>query len=213
VERFLLWRAALGCWDRSSPDSENHVSLRRRLIPLALLVGSTAAALRCADPSPVEVSVPMDAKQTAGGGTAGAAAKSNLLQCPQAYDSVTRVIGPAGGLIVVGAHVLLVDTMALSKSVRITAVAPSGKARWVRFRPNGLAFRTNGAGVSAILATSYRDCGVPTGTTPRLAQVSDLQSVLAYLDPSIPSAWKAWSQANQYVGGVLSHFSNYAVAW
>jgi len=203
VEQFLLWRAVLGSRDRPSPDSENHLSPRRRLIPLALLVGATAAALRCADPSPVGVSLPVSADITLRG----------LVPCSQAYDSVTKVVGSAGGLIVVGAHVLWVDTMALSKPVKITAVAPAGNARWVRFRPNGLVFRTNRAGVSAILATSYKDCGITTGVTPRLAQVSDVQSVLEYLDPSIQSAWQTWSQANQYVAGVLPHFSNYAVAW
>jgi hypothetical protein len=177
------------------------MSVRRSFSPLALV--ATVTALGCADPSPVGVSLPLSAAITSSG----------LLKCSQSYDSVTKVVGPAGGQIVVGGHVLWVDTMALSKAVRITAVAPSGTKRWVRLRPNGLTFRTNGAGVSAILATSYRDCGITTGATPRLAQVSDAQSVLAYLDPSIQSSWKAWSQANQYVAGVLPHFSNYAVAW
>jgi len=88
--------------------------------------------------------------------------------------------------------------------------------RWVRFQPDGLQFRTNGAGWSAVLFTSFKDCRVPTADALRIAQITDSLQVIRYLDPA--SIWikvrrNAWSQGNQYIAGVLNHFSQYAVAW
>ncbi len=189
------------------------MSLRRALIPLILLAGLAAAA-SCGDPSPVGVA----AFQRGGRWSPTPSTKgSGLVACAQTYDSVTQVIGPAGGLIAVGHHFLWVDTMALADTVRITAVAPADTVRWVRFQPDGLEFETNGAGWSALLYTSFKDCGVPTADTLRIAQVTDSLRVIRYL-ASPDSTWirvrkNAWSQGNQYVAGVLHHFSQYAVAW
>lgn len=193
-------------------DSEERMSLRRALIPLALLA-ALAAAASCTDPSPMGVA----AFQKGGRWDPTSTKGSGLLACSQAYDSVTQVIGPAGGLIAVGRHFLWVDSMALSQPVSITAVAPADTVRWVRFQPDGLQFRTNGAGWSALLYTSFKDCGVPTADTVRIAQVTDSLNIIRFLAPP-DSTWirvkkKAWSQGNQYVAGVLHHFSQYAVAW
>ncbi len=198
-------------------DSENRMSVRRSLIPLAWAVCATAAALSCGGPSPVGVDPQAPAFQQGGKWTLPETKGSGLVACSQAYDSVTQVIGPAGGLIAVGSHFLWVDSMALSDTVRITAVAPADAVRWVRFRPDGLQFRTNGAGWSALLYTSFKDCGVPTADTLRIAQVTDSLNVIRYLAPP-ESTWirvrkKVWSRGNQYVAGVLHHFSQYAVSW
>jgi len=196
--------------------SEDRMSVRRSLIPLALAFCAIAAAVSCGDPSPVGVAIAPPAFQRGGRGwyyTSG----PGLVPCTQTYDSVTQVIGPAGGLIAVGHHYLWVDSMALSDTVSITAVAPADTLRWVRFQPDGLRFRTNGAGWSAVLFTTFTDCGVPTVDTLRIAQVTDSLSVLRYLAPP-DSTWirvrkKPWSKGSQYVAGVLHHFSQYAVAW
>ncbi len=198
-------------------DSENRMSLRRSLIPLALAACATAAALSCGDPSPVGVDGPMPVFQQGGRWTLPASKGSGLVACLQTYDSVTQVIGPAGGLIAVGHHYLWVDSMALSDTVSITAVAPADTVRWVRFQPDGLQFRTNGAGWSALIYTSFQDCSVPTADTLRIAQVTDSLSIIRYLAPP-DSTWikirkKAWSRGQQYVAGVLHHFSQYAVSW
>ena len=192
-------------------DSENRVAFRRSLIPLALLA-ALAATWSCTDPSPLGV----PAFRRGGRGQEGSTKGTGLLACAQTYDSVTQVIGPAGGFIVVGSHILWVDTMALADTVRITAVAPADTVRWVRFQPDGLQFRTNGAGWSAVLFTSFKDCRVPTADALRIAQITDSLQVIRYLDPA--SIWikvrrNAWSQGNQYIAGVLNHFSQYAVAW
>ena len=196
-------------------DSEDRMFVRRSLIPLALAVCATAAAVSCGDPSPVGVAIPAPAFQR--GGRGALYGTGGLVPCSQTYDSVTQVIGPAGGLIAVGHHYLWVDSMALSDTVRITAVAPADTLRWVRFQPDGLQFRTNGAGWSALLYTSFSDCGVPTADTLRIAQVTDSLSVIRYLAPP-DSTWikvkkKPWSKGSQYVAGVLHHFSQYAVSW
>jgi len=198
-------------------DSENRMSVRRSLIPLALAICATAAAVSCRDPSPLGVAIPAPSFQQGGRWTLPGTKGAGLVACLQTYDSVTQVIGPAGGLIAVGHHYLWVDSMALSDTVSITAVAPADTVRWVRFQPDGLRFRTNGAGWSALLYTSFSDCGVPTVDTLRIAQVTDSLSIIRYLSPP-ESTWirvrkKAWSKGNQYVAGVLHHFSQYAVSW
>jgi hypothetical protein len=196
------------------------MSVRRSLIPLALAACAAATAVSCRDASPVGVDLQA---QRGGKWVTEVTRKSGLVSCSQTYDSVTQVIGPAGGLIAVGRHFLWVDSMALSDTVRITAVAPADTVRWVRFQPDGLQFRTNGRGLSAIFYTSFKDCGVPTAETVRIAQVTDSLQVIGYLaspdsTASPDSAWikvrkNPWSKGNQYVAGVLHHFSQYAVSW
>jgi len=138
---------------------------------------------------------------------------TGLVACSQTYDSVTQVIGRQGGHFVVGHHSLYVDSLALSAPVSITAVAPSGTVRWVRLRPEGLVFQPTADGWSALLYTNYTDCGVSTSDTLRIAQVSDSLGVLGYLQTSVKSKKNPWSKSQQYVVGLLQHFSNYAVAW
>ena len=197
-------------------DSEAPTSVHRRLTPLALLLCATAAAVNCGDHSPVGVElqapalpaskvIPLLATGTSPSGTT----KTGLVSCAQRYDSVTQVIGPAGGSIAVGPHVLWINALVLTTRVRITAVAPSGPVRSVRFHPDGLIFPTTPFGPGARLHTDYTTCGVPTNSVPRIAQVSDSQSILGYLQTSIHID----IQGVQHVVAVLSHFSNYAIAW
>jgi len=183
--------------------------VRRALMPIVLLAGAVAVVSNCGDPSPVGVDVQTPAFRRVDG------SKTGLVACSQGYDSVTKVIGSEGGSLIVGAHQLWIDSLSLPGPVSITAVAPKGKVRWVRFQPEGLAFKpgfyatANGLTAGAALMTNYASCGVPTGSTVRLAQVSDAQKILGYLfQVTLPP----WTQPNQYVG-LLPHFSNYAVAW
>lgn len=188
------------------------MSLSRSIIPPALLAAAIAVAASCADPSPT--GVPAFQK---GGRWATQTKNPGLVACAQTYDSVTRVVGPAGGLIAVGHHYLWVDSAALADTVSITAVAPADTVRWVRFQPDGLQFRTNGAGWSAVLSTVFSDCGVPTVDTLKIAQINDSLKVLRYLSAPdstwIQSTKKRGVNQIQYVAGVLHHFSQYAVSW
>ena len=190
----------------------NRPSVRRWLIPLALLAGASAAASSCSDPSPVGVTTPpMLAAQKVGGG--------HLLACPvAAYDSVTQVIGPAGGILVAGSHVLVVDSLALTSPVSITAVAPSQSVNLVRFRPEGLKFKPGVHGIGALVATNLDNCGVHPNQVLQLVLVDDSLSILGYLqaptstDSAVVVKYKTYL-GSLWVGGLLRHFSNYAVAW
>ena len=139
--------------------------------------------------------------------------KTGLVACSQAYDSVTKVIGPRGDTLQVGYHILAIHSLALSDTVRITAVAPADTVRRVRFQPDGLVFQPTADGWSALLYTNYKDCGVALSETLRIAQVTDSLGILEYLQTYVQSKKNPWSRANQFVVGLLEHFSNYAVAW
>jgi len=180
------------------------------LIPLALLAGASAAASSCGDPSPVGVE-PRLAAQKFGAG--------RLISCtPVAYDSVTRVIGPAGGVLVAGGHVLFVDSLALSTAVSITAVAPSQSVNVVRFRPEGLKFKNGVHGIGALVATNLDNCNVHPNQVLQVVNVTDSLSILGYLpaptstDSAVVVKYKTYL-GSLWVGGLLQHFSNYAVAW
>lgn len=189
---------------------------RRFLISLALLLGATMTAVSCSDQAPVGVQSPT---LEAAARPKPPSSKIGLVACTQSYDSVTKVIGPEGGTITVGAHQLWVDSLSLTDTVTITAVTPAGGVRWVRFQPEGLVFKPGfysllyGINAGAALYTSYKDCTVTTTDTVRLAQVSDDLSIMGYLQTWVQVKKNPWSQGNQYVVGVLPHFSNYAVAW
>jgi hypothetical protein len=191
--------------------SMNRFYVRRWLIPLALLASASAAASSCSDPSPVGVAPPTLAARRVGGG--------RLVSCtPLAYDSVTRVIGPAGGFLVAGGHVLVVDSLALSSPVTITVVAPSQSVNVVRFRPEGLKFRTGAHGIGALVATNLDNCNVHAGQVLQVVNVTDSLSILGILqaptttDSAVVVKYKTYL-GSLWVGGRLQHFSNYAVAW
>jgi len=191
----------------------NRVVVRPWLIPLVLLASS------CSDPSPTgaDLATPgLLAGRVKSTGT-------NLVQCaPVPYDSVSQVIGPAGGWFVVGANVLWVDSLALSAPVKITAVAPSDTVRWVRLHPDGLVFKTGTHGLGAVVATNLDKCKLRHNELPRIANVTDALAIVEYLES--PSAvvdslvvmrfrvdsggWTPY-----WAFGALRHFSNYAVAW
>lgn len=198
------------------------MSVRRSLIPLALFASATAAAWSCADPSPagVDLQTPtlLRAVKLATTPTP-TPKKGGLVTCSQSYDSVTKVIGRRGDTLQVGHHIFWVDSLVLSNTVSITAVAPADTVRWVRFQPDGLLFPPSlvdlsyGLSAGAVLYTNYQDCGVPTSDTLRIAQVDSLKAILGYLQTWSKVKKNAWSQADQWVIGQVPHFSNYAVAW
>src|SRR2546428_6368153 len=61
-----------------------------------------------------------------------------LLSCkPLGYDSVTQMIGPAGGVLKISKHNLVVPAGALSAAVGTTGVAPLGTGDRAAPRPEG----------------------------------------------------------------------------
>jgi len=187
------------------------MSVRRSLMPIALLASASLAAWSCSDSTPAGVESATLAARRVGA--------SRLLLCtPLAYDSVTAVIGPAGGVLVAGGHVLVVDSLALTSPVSITMVAPAQLVNVVRFRPEGLKFRTGAHGIGALVATSVDDCGVHQNQVLQVVNVSDSLNILSYLqapsatDSVVVMKYKTYL-GSLWVGGLLRHFSNYAVAW
>ena len=139
------------------------------------------------------------------GGLLGTGIGTGLLACealPYAINTVT--IGPEGGTISVGPHVLRVPAGALSQPVAITAEAPVGRVNSVRLLPEGLVFA---AGKPARLTLSYANCPLLGQMLPkRVAYTDDVLSILSYL-LSVDDLLGRKVSAN------LEHFSRYVVAW
>jgi hypothetical protein len=162
-----------------------------------LLVGTIAAATSCGDRTPVDI-----AGSEASRVGRPANANNGVLRCsPLAYDSVTKTIGPAGGDIWVGPHRLSVSRNALAGPVSITAVMPSDTVSRIQFRPEGLRFAR-----PASLLMSYANCTDSGAAGPKVAYTTDALQIIEY----VPSKDYPWFRR---VHGVVTHFSNYAVAW
>jgi hypothetical protein len=133
----------------------------------------------------------------------GGLGRSDLLSCsPLPYDSVTQDIGPDGGVIQVGPHTFSVPAGALSETVSITAVAPSGTTNSVRFQPEGLVFDS-----PASLQMSYANCGLLGSLLPKRIAYTTPSLVILSILPSVDDLESAT------VTGQVRHFSDYAVAW
>jgi len=190
------------------------MSFRRRLLSYALLASAASVVVTCADPTPTGVAL-QATRVKSGGGTS----KTGLVKCTQSYDSVSKVIGPRGDTLQVGNHIFWVDSLVLTDTVTITAVAPADTVRWVRFQPEGLRFAPSaldlayGLNAGAVLYTNYKDCGVLAGDSVRIAWVDDAKTILGYLQGWSKARRNAWSQGQQWVIGQVPHFSDYAIAW
>jgi hypothetical protein len=172
-----------------------------RCLRLALLGAAAALGLSCGD-STVGVTSRPPARP---GDLFGLPIDPSvsLLHCaPLAADSVTQMIGPAGGVIQVGPHALTIPPGALADSVAITAVAPSDTVNRVRFQPEGLTFAQ-----PASLTMSYANCDVVGSWLPK--QIAYTTAALAILEllPSLDDMWGRTVTAN------VGHFSDYAIAW
>lgn len=133
------------------------------------------------------------------------AVKGLLLTCrPLPYASDVETIGPAGGVLKVGPHSLVIPPGALSQKTVITAEAPSSKYAQVVFSPHGLEFKNS---MKPVLTLSYAHCnGVLTVIKPKIVYVDKNLNILEWL-LSINLGW------NKSVSAPLSHFSSYMVAY
>jgi hypothetical protein len=126
----------------------------------------------------------------------------NLLACePQRYAADMRVIGPAGGQLMVGNHKLTIMPDALSKEVAIVMEQIEGTVNSVRLSPEGLQFA-----IPAILSLSYKNCPTATWHYRRIVYTDEALSILEVM-PSLD-----FNRAAQ-VKGLIYHFSRYAVAY
>lgn len=135
------------------------------------------------------------------GGLLDALKNLHLLSCsPQPYVSVTKVVGPGGGTIVVGTHKLVIPAGALSRNYTIRAEQVRHRVNSVRFSPEGLKFAK-----PAKLTLSYANCS-PLLLLKRVVYTDELLRILELI-PSLDNL------KTQTVTGDIRHFSRYAVAW
>jgi hypothetical protein len=128
---------------------------------------------------------------------------SGLLQCSKLPPtSVKLTIGSAGGAMRIGPHVFLIPSGALAQPVTISGKTAGGTGNAVAFKPAGLAFLK-----PAYLVLSYANCSAAgSSTSKHVAYTTDSLAILYY----VPSSDDA---SAQQVTGLISHFSNYAIAW
>lgn len=125
----------------------------------------------------------------------------DLLACePQRYAADMKVIGPAGGQLLVGNHKLTILPNALSKDVPIVMEQIEGTVNSVRFSPEGLQFA-----YPAILSLSYKNC--PTSWHHKRIVYTDESLAILEVMPSLD-----FNKASQ-VKGLINHFSRYAIAF
>lgn len=136
-----------------------------------------------------------------GGAVDGLLEVTDLLTCSeQKYVAVTQTIGPKGGSIKVGEHLLEIPAGALSQKVRIKAEQMSGSTNSVRFSPEGLQFEK-----PAGLTMSYKNCLVvllPKSivyTTEKFKILEVLRSIDLFRKKAVTAP--------------IDHFSRYAIAY
>jgi hypothetical protein len=129
-----------------------------------------------------------------------------LLRCdPLPPDTETRTIGPSGGFLQIGPHLLSIPPGALDAPVTITGTIVPGPVNAVRFTPEGLEFNR---WHSAYLTMSYANCNLLGRLLPkRIAYVEDGGLDILYYLLSFDLL------RFRLVTGKVDHFSSYAVAW
>jgi hypothetical protein len=138
-----------------------------------------------------------------GGLLGGLLSNLSLFSCDTPdFGSVSKSIGPAGGVIAVGPHSLAVPRGALSNTVTITATARAGKHVRVDFEPHGLRFTYR-----ATLKLSYAHCD-RRPFLPSVVYVAGADDTLQILE-LVPSLLELSSDR---VTARIRHFSGYAIA-
>jgi hypothetical protein len=127
-----------------------------------------------------------------------------LVSCtPLDADEAAAIIGPEGGAIQVGPHVLAVPAGALAAPVTITARLRTEPVNRVEFQPAGLTFQA-----AATLSMDYANCGgMALLVLKRIAYVDDASLDILGLPVSLDDLLQ------HRVSARLTHFSSYAIAW
>jgi hypothetical protein len=127
---------------------------------------------------------------------------TDLLLCsPQPYVVTNQTVGPSGGVLKVGSHLLVIPKDALSKSVTITAEQVRGSANSIRFSPEGLHFDR-----PAALTMSYSNCALVL-VQKKIVYTDEKLRILEVLRASLDLFKK------KTVSAPIDHFSRYVVAY
>jgi len=130
--------------------------------------------------------------------------RSPFVVCdPLQYVAETKIIGPSGGEIGFGPHKLTIPRGALSKSVVITAEAPTSLNVVAKFSPHGLLFNLR---MPSKLVLSYKHCFGQNNLPKRIVYVDDNLRIIEY-----PLSIDARNFG--LVLATINHFSGYMVAW
>jgi hypothetical protein len=181
----LLLLVGVSCTASDTTLTEPHVPANQQAAPSLDLIGDLTNTVGSVTGSVV--------------GTLGSV--TDLLTCSaQRYTKVTQTIGPSGGTIKVGSHVLIIPQNALAQPVKITAEQMSGSTNSVRFSPEGLHFQR-----PAVLTMSYKNCAINL-----------LKKKIVYTDERLSILQLLFSldyPKYDYVTSPIDHFSRYAVAY
>lgn len=120
---------------------------------------------------------------------------------PQPYAASAGWIGPSGGVLKAGKHLLKVPAGALSRPTFITMEAPYSKTNRVTFGPEGLRFNSK---YPAHLVMSYQNCYVSAAAEQQVAYVNESLGIVE-ITPSQVSPQTLTVEAR------LSHFSDYVL--
>jgi hypothetical protein len=136
-----------------------------------------------------------------GGVVRGVLDITGLLDCSaQAYDVEYETVGPWGGSVRVGNHLLVIPRGALTQYVRIKAEQIPGSTNSVRFSPEGLTFKK-----SAVLTLSYGNCSNVEFPKAIVYTTEDFN----VLEIMLSVDFLRWKK----VTAPIDHFSRYAVAY
>jgi hypothetical protein len=124
---------------------------------------------------------------------------------PQPYASSSARIGPNGGTLRAGKHMLRIPAGALKRPALITMESPSDSLNYVVFSPEGLTFDE---ATPPILVMSYRNCtAAEYHNQPfEIIYVNDSLSAVLETTEAIPA-----DTLNKTVGAKLRHFSKYVL--
>jgi hypothetical protein len=130
----------------------------------------------------------------------------DLPRCtPQPADLASARIGPSGGTLRAGKHMLRIPAGALKRSTIITMQAPSDSLNYVVFGPEGLTFDPANL---PTLTMSYRNCSMKEKDELELEIVYTDDAMTTVLDTTETIAPDTLSHT---VGARLRHFSKYVL--
>jgi hypothetical protein len=124
---------------------------------------------------------------------------------PQPTATASARVGPSGGTLRVGRHMLKIPAGALKRSVVITMDAPSDSLNYVVFGPEGLTFDPASL---PTLTMSYHNCAVNNrkGESLEIIYTDDLLTTVLDTTVTVSS-----DTLNRTVGARLRHFSKYVL--
>ena len=166
---------------------------------LAVLLAVCLLSQSCSEP-PAAPEIPAPEADLIG----GLLRPTGLLKCSSLpFDTDTKTIGAAGGVISAGPHFLVVPPGALDGSTAITMTAGTSRGvNEVHFEPEGLQFDR-----PAALTMSYANCSLLGRLLPKRIAYTDQRLNILYYLLSLDNIFA------KRVTGKLDHFSDYVIAW